>query len=170
MSVCPPRTDAKLLPAAELKVATSYLLVMSAKELSNHTGTSSLRFTLPKSNILRGKRNFQKLFSEGKLIQSPKVTLRYTAYADTAAGFQVGFIAPKRMGTAVQRNRCKRLLREAFRHRQHQLKELLSETGTGLHAVLMARSANLDLPSAESSIATLMDELRTRLLSNSNPD
>lgn len=141
---------------------------MSAKELSNHTGSSSLRFTLPKSNILRGRRNFQRLFSEAMLIQSPHVTLRYTPYTDSSRGFKVAFIAPKKLGSAVQRNRCKRLLREAFRLQQHSLTETLLQTDMGLHLALTARSANLNFQSAKKGVATLLEELRTRLLSNSN--
>ncbi len=168
MNVCLQKTDVELLPAAALKAAISLLLVMSKKELSNPSVTSARRFTLPKSRILRGKRNFQNLFSDSSLIKSPLVNLRFTSYSDPEMGYNVGFIAPKKIGKAVQRNRCKRLLREAFRLNQHALKDTLDSLNIGLHAVLIARNTDLDFSSVQQQVATLMDELRTRLLQNNN--
>ena len=141
---------------------------MSKKELSNLRVTSIRRFTLPKSQIIRGKRNFQKLFSEGSLIKSSSVNLRFTSYLDPEMGFKIGFIAPKNIGNAVLRNRCKRLLREAFRLNQHALKDTIDSLNIGLHAVLIARNSDLDFSTVQPQVAALLDELRTRLLKQKN--
>lgn len=151
-----------------LKAATSYLLVMSKKEPSNSTGSASRRFKLPKSRILRGRRNFQNLFSDSLLIQSSQVTLRYTSYPNSSEGFKIGFIAPKKIGTAVQRNRAKRLLREAFRLQQQNLLTTLQQTHTEVHAVLIARNTGMDFHIIQQQVETLLQELRNRLLSNTN--
>ena len=82
---------------------------MSEKEQSNITVAPPRRFTLPKSRILRGKRNFQNLFSGTTLIKSPSVNLRYTTFSSSEWDFKIGFISPKKTGNAVQRNNAKRI-------------------------------------------------------------
>ncbi len=55
--------------------------------------------------------DFQRIFSKGKRAFSPTLTLLYRPADKTSMGISVG----KRHGKSVQRNRIKRLLREAFR-------------------------------------------------------
>lgn len=64
-------------------------------------------------NYLRLKKqsDFQKLFAKGKRMFSKSLTVIYTPSGHTRMGISVG----KRHGKAVERNRIKRLLREAFR-------------------------------------------------------
>ena len=156
------------MPDAALKAATSYLLVMSEKEQSKSIASTSRRFKLPKSRILRGRRNFQKIFSDSLIIHSPSVTLRYSLYPNSSKDFKIGFIAPKKTGTAVQRNRTKRLLREAFRLQQQNLLSMLDETNLEVHAVLIARTTDVDFHTIQQQVETLLKELRNRLLSNTN--
>ena len=139
---------------------------MREKELSNLTAPSPRRFTLPKSHILRGKRNFKRLFTKSSLITSQSVNLRFAQYPSADEGFQIGFISPKKIGTAVQRNRAKRLMREAYRLNQHLITDVVRELNIGLHAVFMARSAKLEFSQVNDDIVTMLNELRTRLLSN----
>ncbi len=54
---------------------------------------------------------FQKIFNKGKRAFSPTFTLLYRPADRTSMGISVG----KRHGKSVQRNRIKRLIREAFR-------------------------------------------------------
>ncbi len=138
---------------------------MSKKEQSNITVASPRRYSLPKSQILRGRRNFQKLFSEASLIHSPLVNLRFTTYSSPNMGFKIGFIAPKKIGTAVQRNRTKRVLREAFRLNKHSLIDTVNDMNLGVHAALIAHKADLSSQEVHQQVATLLEELRTRLLS-----
>ena len=138
---------------------------MSEKEQSNITVAPPRRFTLPKSRILRGKRNFQNLFSGATLIKSPSVNLRYTTFSSSEWDFKIGFISPKKTGNAVQRNNAKRIMRESFRLNQHQIIEAVKELRIGLHCVLIARTTNLEFPEVQSNVVTMMDELRNRLLS-----
>ena len=71
-------------------------------------------------NYLRIKKqtDFQKLFSKGKRAFSPSLTLVYQKAEHMRMGISVG----KKHGKSVQRNRIKRLIREAFRLNQDKMK------------------------------------------------
>ncbi len=60
---------------------------------------------------LKKQADFQKLFQKGKRGFSPSLTLLYAPANKLTMGISIG----KRHGKSVQRNRIKRLLREAFR-------------------------------------------------------
>ena len=74
---------------------------------------------------LKKQSDFQKLFSKGKRAFSPSLTLVYLPSKEPRMGISVG----KRHGKSVQRNRIKRLLREAFRAE--------AENITGNYAVVL---------------------------------
>ncbi|MGN8225796.1 ribonuclease P protein component [Gracilimonas sp. BCB1] len=142
---------------------------MREKEPSNHTDSPDRRFTLSKSHILRGRRNFEELFSSSSLLTSKEVNLRYRTYPDADKNVLVGFIAPKKIGNAVKRIRAKRLLREAYRLNQHIITELPEITEMGLHYVFMAKHANLTFDMAERSVTDLLKQLRSTLTSKPSP-
>ncbi|WP_020403620.1 ribonuclease P protein component [Gracilimonas tropica] len=142
---------------------------MREKELSNLTGSGSHRFTLPKSHILRGRRNFEELFSSSSLISNKDVNLRFATYPQASRKHLVGFIAPKKTGTAVQRNRTKRLLREAYRLNQHIITELPEIADIGLHYAFLAKRANLSFDSIQPQVIELLTELRQRITANQSP-
>ena len=60
---------------------------------------------------IKKQADFKKLFSKGKRLYSPSLTVLYFPSKKTRMGISVG----KKHGKSVQRNRIKRLLREAFR-------------------------------------------------------
>ena len=60
---------------------------------------------------LKKQTDFQKLFQKGKRGFSPSITVVYTSSSELKMGISIG----KRHGKSVQRNKIKRLLREAFR-------------------------------------------------------
>lgn len=63
---------------------------------------------------IKSKRDFEKVFSRGKRLNDPLLRIRL-AKLDEGDSARVAFVAPKRLGNAVFRNRCKRVLREAAR-------------------------------------------------------
>ncbi len=138
---------------------------MRKKELSNFTSPSPRRFTLPKSHILRGRRNFQQLFESRKFINSPTITVRFAVHPSNKEGFKVGFISPKKIGNAVQRNRYKRLMREAYRLNKHTLSEAMNHFVGSLHVVFIARHTKPDYHAIENDMVTLLGDLRSRILS-----
>ena len=60
---------------------------------------------------LKKQSDFEKLFQKGSRAHSPSLTLVYRPSDKLYMGISVG----KRHGKSVQRNRIKRLIREAFR-------------------------------------------------------
>lgn len=61
---------------------------------------------------IRSRSDFERVFSQGRRLGDRLVRVRYLAVEGPG---RVAFVAPKRLGNAVYRNRCKRVLREAAR-------------------------------------------------------
>ncbi len=67
---------------------------------------------------IKKQADFQRLFQKGKRAFSPTLTLLYRPSEVMRMGISVG----KKHGKSVVRNRVKRLLREAFRSVQEEMK------------------------------------------------
>ena len=67
---------------------------------------------------LKKQSDFQKIFKKGKRGFSPSLTVLYTPSKIMTMGISIG----KKHGKSVKRNRIKRLLREAFRATQGEMK------------------------------------------------
>lgn len=63
---------------------------------------------------IKSKRDFEKVFSRGRRYGHPLVRVTVLRGGEGEPG-RVAFVAAKRLGNAVFRNRCKRVLREAAR-------------------------------------------------------
>ncbi|MEX1211919.1 MAG: ribonuclease P protein component [Balneolaceae bacterium] len=134
---------------------------MSLGEPSNIP--SSRKNRLPKSRILRGKRNFQRLFDDSVLLRGQVLNLRYRLYGEEDERFLVGFIVRKALGKAVDRNRARRRIREAWRLHQHPLLDLDPVVRKGLHMAWMARRIDLTTTQAAQDIRQLSERLTDRL-------
>jgi ribonuclease P protein component len=77
---------------------------------------SSRRFTLPKSLLLKKKVEIENVLHSGKRI--PGNIFNVFIYASGRT--RVAFLVSKKVGSAVRRNRMKRLLREAYRLNRQQ--------------------------------------------------
>ena len=65
---------------------------------------------------IKSKQDFELVFSRGKRINNSLLRIR-VARRDEGDTGRVASVAPKRLGKAVYRNRCKRVHREAARAR-----------------------------------------------------
>ncbi len=77
-----------------------------------------MRRTLKKSEIIRGKRNFERIFERGVRLRSSIIqglVLAAPPDGDSPPGVRVAAIVPKAVGKANVRNRLKRLIRESYR-------------------------------------------------------
>ncbi len=97
---------------------------------------------LPKSRILKKKKDFQTVYSNGKTYANRFLVL-YVFCSDDLQG-KIGFAAGKKLGCAVRRNRIKRLLREAYRMQQDKIKEGFSLLLVGRKAALSASFLDIE--------------------------
>ena len=77
-------------------------------------------FRLSKSEIYRGKHDFNAVHSKGKSFANHALVM--LVVKDEKYNGKVGFAAGKKLGNAVVRNRVKRLMREAYRLNKNSLR------------------------------------------------
>ncbi len=93
-----------------------------------------------KSERLSAKRDIETLFSEGKNLRQGKLLLKYVVGGDAGSGSQVKvlIVVPKRsVRLAVNRNRIKRLLREAFRINRDLIVDFLSNSNKSVQIAVI---------------------------------
>lgn len=121
--------------------------------------------TLPRSKILRGRKNFRRLFEKSTVLNSKSLQFRYRIYSDPDEGRFIGFAAPKKnIPKAVKRNRIKRLLREVYRLNQSYLQDFFTEERFGFHGLFLAKYQDLTFEEIEDEMITLLTETENRLL------
>ena len=117
-------------------------------------------FTYQKQDKLKSRKQLQNLFALGKSMSNSPLRLIYTlekiAEGDEANSsalvIQAGVGAPtKQFKKAVQRNRVKRLLREAYRLELPDFKAQLTLQGLRLNIFILYMEANV-LPQAEINV------------------
>ena len=104
-------------------------------------------YGLPKSERIYLKEDFKTILSTGKKVQIKGFTLWCKPDLGDTSKPQIGIIVSKKLGSAVERNRCKRLLREAFRLNKHLLKNA---------AILIYPKDKALLPSLQAATETLL--------------
>ncbi len=121
-------------------------------------------FSLPRRKILRGRRNYQRLFEKSTVLNSNSLQFRYRIYQNPDEGCFIGFIAPKKkIRGVVKRNRVKRLLREVFRTHQNYVQELFSGKTFGLHGVFIANRPDVTFAEIREDMVPILENLQDRL-------
>jgi len=80
----------------------------------------AMNFQFTKAERLTRKKEFERVFDEGKVLKNDKVVFYVTP--NDFQHSRLGLVVSKKVGNAVRRNRAKRLLREAYRLNKHLLK------------------------------------------------
>ena len=84
------------------------------------TNMNEQRHILPRAKMIKRRSDFQLVYQKGASVAGQGMIL-YVLRDSRVAG-KVGFAAGKKLGCAAVRSRTKRLLREAYRHMQHELR------------------------------------------------
>lgn len=74
----------------------------------------------PKNNRLRTKREFDKVYKEGTRVKFNQGSFYLRKKENSTP--RLAFVAPGSIGTAVERNRVKRVVREVFRKNKERFK------------------------------------------------
>ena len=119
----PPRQETRLQSANGDQERTRRFETPTGERTQSIVGETLLNFRLPKTDRLRKPGEFRRVYAEGRRFEGRFMTV-FIMPSETA--FQrLGITASKKaVGNAVQRNRAKRLLREAFRLSRAELNEL----------------------------------------------
>ncbi|MDO8589307.1 MAG: ribonuclease P protein component [Armatimonadota bacterium] len=115
---------------------------------------------LPAKFRLKASRDFQAVFSRGRSVADSLLAV-YAAPGRDAT--RIGFSVGRKLGGSVERNRVKRLLREAAR-------QFLPEIAPGLDLVIVARvrAKEASLADLTLSLAKLVAQLGARKNSEAN--
>ncbi len=106
-------------------------LFLPRKQLKKTT-----RYTLGKQERLKSRKQIEHLFKEGKSFSVPPLRVYYTACPLPIANCSLQFgvaVGTRHFKKAVDRNRVKRLIREAWRLQKNDLKQQLDTANQQLH-------------------------------------
>jgi len=102
------------------------------------------QFSLPRKERIKGTTQPSLLFHNGSVFNEPPVLCRYISVKDDHGGFQVLFSVPKkRLKRAVDRNRIRRRMREAWRLNAGPLRDRLQTESVLLQIGLYYQSDDI---------------------------
>lgn len=121
-----------------------------------------IKGTFRKHERLRGRTRMQALIKGGRGISEPPIRLvAMSMQLPTPAAVQAAFAVPKRhMKRAVQRNRVKRLMREAYRGEKQRISDAFATRGEQYALLFIFQSGEvLPWPEVQRRITRLVDRL-----------
>jgi ribonuclease P protein component len=130
------------------------------------------RYGLSAKERIKSKKDFDKIFSSGKILYSSSKLIRAVYIVekeDKNKGVRIAVAVGKKLGIAVWRNRIKRLIKESYRLNKEILLEICSKNNILLKIVFSPNSLNekknknIMLIDLMPSMVDLMTKLRSLL-------
>ena len=91
------------------------------------------RYTFSKDEKLKSRKAIEQLFATGRSFSNFPFKVVWKGTENTVTGSQAGFtVSSKQFKKAVDRNRIKRLIREAYRLQKHELQQQLKSSNKSL--------------------------------------
>ncbi len=122
---------------------------------------------LSKKEILRGYRAFGHVLSRGIYVQHRSIRFYYDIKREIPPYHGMVGFAVRKARNAVQRNCVRRLMRESFRQRKHELWEFCRAQKCQIHCVLLIDPKRIQEPVTfelvDASVAALLDAALKRL-------
>jgi len=112
-----------------------------------------------KKDILRRKDDFNSIYKKGKSVGDRYFVIFYKE--NRLSYNRIAFLASKKVGNSVERNRARRLMKENFRILKHQIME-------GYDLIFIARNTINDVKSYDTEKSMKNALRRARLLINSS--
>ncbi len=131
-----------------------------------------MKLTFKKSERLTSRKIIDKIFAEGNMLKKYPILLKYIAveFRDEQPLKVVMSVPKRRIKKASDRNRIKRLMREAYRQNRMPFKEKIKAEGKSLALFFIYNGKeNPDFATIEEKIKLILKEL-SRVLSNESKE
>jgi ribonuclease P protein component len=127
---------------------------------------TATRFTYPAAEKLKSRKLIQLLFATGKTMHVPLLTCHYLpAPPAIPVSLQAGVgVSTRHFKKATDRNRIKRLLREAYRLHKHELQETLNSQQQKMAIFLIYTGKELpSFPVVENAVRAILQQAIRRM-------
>ena len=122
---------------------------------------SSHPYSYKRIEHLKLRKSIEMVFAQNNVLRSGPIKLIFAVEPSDSFSYQVGFVAPKKVHHfAVDRNRNKRLLREAFRLNRHVLTSRMDNKTVKVSFLLVAQNSR---PMSFADVETAVRQLLARL-------
>ncbi len=122
-------------------------------------------YSYKRGEHLKLRKAIEMVFAQNNVLRSGPIKLIFAVEPAETFSYQVGFVAPKKIHHfAVDRNRNKRLMREAFRLNKHILTSRMGNKTAKLSFLLVAQNSRpMSFADVESAVRQLLARLSEKV-------